>query len=109
VLRWPDLLVRACLEWVRIDLPRPGKAEWYSMQVANEVRRAAATNPSELRVCDMVLVPDGDAPAGDAAPAPGEDAAGLDRLKRQAMAALPGSVYTPPPGGGGRPGVIGLG
>jgi hypothetical protein len=109
VLRWPDLLVRTCLEWVRLDLPRPGKAEWYSMQVANEVRRVLATNPSELRVGDMVLVPDGDAPAGDAALAPEEDAAELDRMKRQAMAALPGSVYTPPPSEGGQPRVIGLG
>lgn len=34
--------------WLRLDLDRPGKAEYYAMQTAMEVRRVLSRQPSSI-------------------------------------------------------------
>lgn len=87
------------LEWLRMDLERPGKSEWYAMQIACEVRRVLCKTPSAIKVGDFRLgfVPGGGDDDPGSSPLSGDDDERLDREKQIAIKALRGAIYTPPP------------
>lgn len=89
-----DLQVHTWLAWLRMDVGRPGKAEWYQMGTSCEVRRVLSRQPSQHQVHHHLLQPveDAESPGGEG---PGDD--NLDAEKEAVFKALGGGRYTPPP------------
>jgi hypothetical protein len=83
----------AWIEWLRIDMDRPGKVEWYQMMVGCEVRRVLSMQPSQHQPGHLVLNFTNEALEGV------DELDDIDTVKERDIAAFGrGGVYTPPPG-----------
>ena len=94
VLRWPDHLTQAAIEWLSKDMERPGKNEWYHMSTATEIRRVLSSKPREHQVEHLRL----SFRAGTPEDMDENQGLTLEEQKKRDMAAFGGrGVYTPPP------------
>jgi hypothetical protein len=52
---WTDRQRLVALTWLRMELNNPSRADLYAMQIACEVRRVLAKNPSGIKIKDFLL------------------------------------------------------